>query len=134
MSSRPAATAATPGTDYMAGVTATAAGQVPVATGAGGAYSAQTLSYNNVGALPGVTPLTFGGHGDAKQVANGCTTTTTSTTIVCPAAPFVPGDVGKQIWIQGAGAAGVSFGSTIATYVSNTTVTVGATDCTTRVA
>jgi hypothetical protein len=121
------ATAATPGTDYMAGVTATAAGQVPVATGPGGAYSAQTLTYNNVGASPGVTPLSFGGYGDAKQIANGCTTTTTSTTIVCPVAPFVPGDVGKQLWVTGAGAAGVAFGSTISTVVSNTTVTVSAT-------
>jgi hypothetical protein len=96
----------------------------------GGTYSAQTLSYNNVGASPGVTPLSFGGHGDAKLIANGCTTTTSGTTIVCPSAPFVSGDVGKELWVTGAGASRVAFGSTISTVVSNTTVTVSATPST----
>jgi hypothetical protein len=101
-------------------------------TGSAGSATAATpgTDYVTPSGVPTVTPAKFGAYGDAKQIANGCTTTTTSTTIVCPAAPFVPGDVGKQLWIQGAGAAGVSFGSTIATYVSNTTVTVGATPST----
>jgi hypothetical protein len=76
-----------------------------------------------------VTPQDFGGLADAVSVANGCTTNGT-TTVVCPAAPFVSGDVGKEIHIWGAGAAGVSFGATISTFVSNTTVTVSATPAT----
>ena len=120
------ATAATPGTDYMAGVTATAAGQVPVATGAGGTYSAQTLTYNNVGASPGVTPLTFGGYGDAYSPPNGCSTTPSSTTVICPDGPFVSADVGKQMWVSKVGAAGAAFNATITAVSSNTTVTVSA--------
>jgi tetratricopeptide (TPR) repeat protein len=82
------------------------------------------------GAAPGVTPASFNGYSDAKQIANGCTATTTGTTIVCPSAPFVSGDVGKELWVTGAGASGVAFGSTISTVVSNTTVTVAATPST----
>jgi hypothetical protein len=78
-----------------------------------------------------VTPQALGAHGDAKQIANGCTTTTTSTTVVCPSAPFVTGDVGKELWVTGAGASGVAFGATISTVVSNTTVTVASTPSTT---
>jgi hypothetical protein len=120
------ATAATPGTDYMTGVPATAAGQVPVATGPGGVYSAQTLTYNNVGASPGVTPLTFGGYGDAYQPPNGCNTTASSTTVVCVDGPFVSTDVGKQIWVSGVGAAGAAFNATITAVTNASTVTVSA--------
>lgn len=73
-----------------------------------------------------LTPKDFGAVGDGVSIANGCTTNGT-TTIVCAAGPFVSGDVGKEIWVTGAGAAGVAFGSTIATFVSSTTVTAAAT-------
>jgi hypothetical protein len=119
-----AATAATPGTDYMAGVPAPGSGYVPVSTGAGGAYSAQALTYTTVGASPGVTPATFGGFGDAYSPPNGCSTTPSSTTVVCPDGPFVSTDVGKQMWISKAGAAGAAFHATITAVSSNTTVTV----------
>jgi hypothetical protein len=74
----------------------------------------------------GVTPGQFGAYGDGLLIANGCTTNGT-TSIVCSAGPFVSGDVGKEIWVTGAGTAGVGFGSTIATVVSSTTVTAAAT-------
>ena len=120
------ATAATPGTDYMAGVHAPGSGYVPVSTGPGGTYSAQTLSYNNVGASPGVTPATFGGLGDAQAVINGCTTTASTTSVACPTGTFVSGDVGKSIWFTAAGASGVAFNATIATVISSTAITVSA--------
>ncbi len=121
------ATAATPGTDYMAGVTATAAGQVPVATGAGGTYSAQTLTYNNVGASPGVTPLTFGGYGDAVGIYGGCSITAASTTLNCGGTSFSSAtDVGKQMWVPGAGAAGISLHTTIASVTNANTVVLAA--------
>ncbi len=121
-----AATAATPGTDYMTGVPAPGSGYVPVSTGPGGAYTAQTLTYNNVGASPGITPAAFGGFGDAQSIVNGCTTTASSTSVTCPSGTFVSGDVGKQIWFTAAGAAGVAFNTTIVTVSSSTAITVAA--------
>jgi tetratricopeptide (TPR) repeat protein len=78
------------------------------------------------GAAPGVTPQHFGGYGDAFQPPNGCTTTASSTTVVCPDAPFVSTDVGKQIWVSKVGAGGAAFNATITAFISNTTVTVSA--------
>jgi hypothetical protein len=83
-------------------------------------------SYNSIGASPEVTPSSFGGRGDAFSPPNGCTTTASSTTVVCPDGPFVSTDVGKQMWVSGAGAAGAAFNATITAYTSNTTVTVSA--------
>jgi hypothetical protein len=92
----------------------------------GGTYSAQTLSYNNVGASPGVTPTTFGAHGDAIRIQAGCNATASSTTVTCNGTSFVSGDVGKQFWIPGAGAAGVAEHTTISSVTNSTTVVVAA--------
>ena len=78
------------------------------------------------GAAPGVTPLAFGGYGDAYAPPDGCITAASSTTITCPDGPFVSGDVGKQIWVHGAGAAGVAFHATISSVTSNTAVVASA--------
>ena len=101
-------------------------------TGSAGSATAATpgTDYVTPSGVPMVTPAKFGAYGDAQQIANGCTTTTTSTTIVCPSAPFVSGDVGKELWVTGAGASGAAFGSTISTVVSNTTVIVASTPST----
>ena len=61
-------------------------------------------SYNSIAASPAVTPSSFGAYGDAFSPPNGCTTTASSTTVVCPDSPFVSTDVGKQMWVSGVGA------------------------------
>jgi hypothetical protein len=69
---------------------------------------------------------TFGAKGDAYKPPNGCSTTASSTTVTCPDGPFVSTDVGKQVWVSGAGAGGAAFNATITVFTGNTTVTVSA--------
>lgn len=76
--------------------------------------------------MPAVIAQYFGAFGDAYKPPNGCSTTASSTTVTCPDGPFVTTDVGKQVWISGAGASGHAFNATITAYTSNTTVTVSA--------
>jgi uncharacterized caspase-like protein/Tfp pilus assembly protein PilF len=76
------------------------------------------------GAAPGVTPASFGGYGDAYNPPDGCNTVASSTTVECNDSPFVPTDVGKQIWITGMGANGTAFNATITAYIDSTHVTV----------
>lgn len=66
------------------------------------------------GGSPFVTPQGFGGYGDAYSPPDGCITTASNTTINCNG-PFTSTlvDGGKDIWVHGAGAAGVAFHSTI---------------------
>lgn len=75
---------------------------------------------------PAVTPETFGGWGDANLIVNGCNTTASSTTVVCPGASFTSADagIGKEIWIGGAGIAGGALGSIITTVVNSTTIMI----------
>ena len=75
----------------------------------------------------GLTPKNFGGKGRWIFRLPTAARPTGSTTIVCPVrGHFVSTDVGKEIWVSGAGTAGVAFGGTIATYASNTTITASA--------
>lgn len=67
-------------------------------------------TFNN---MPSVSAAYFGAYGDAYSMPDGCTTTASSTTVTCRDAPFVSTDVGKHIWIHGAGAAGAAFNGTI---------------------
>jgi hypothetical protein len=73
----------------------------------------------------------LGAYGDAYAPQDGCQANNTSTTIYCPDAPFVSTDVGKQIWVHGAGAAGVAFNATINTVTDSQHVVVSATPSTT---
>lgn len=76
------------------------------------------------GFAPGVTPLSFGGFGDAVQIINGCNTTASSTSVTCPNGSFLTADTGKAIWFSGAGTSGVAKGTTIAGVVSGTSIIV----------
>ena len=71
-----------------------------------------------------LTPKQYGGYGDAFQIPNGCTTTASSASVTCLGAAFVSGDIGKELWVSGAGAAGVAYGAAITAVSSSTTVTL----------
>ena len=76
--------------------------------------------------LPSVPAQFFGAYGDAYGPPDGCTTTASSTTVVCPDSTFVPTDVGKQFWEHGAGAGGVAFNATITSFIDAAHVVVSA--------
>jgi hypothetical protein len=65
----------------------------------------------------------FGATGDAKKVADG-SATASSATFTSATASFTSADIGKLIWIQGAGAAGVDLRTTIAGFTNSTTITL----------
>ena len=81
---------------------------------------------NVFNAMPGVVPQYFGAYGDAWGPTNGCITTASSTTLNCPDGPFRSGDVGKDVWVKGAGASGVAFHSTIVSVTDSTHVVMSA--------
>jgi hypothetical protein len=60
---------------------------------------------------------------DGRHVTDGAITTAT-TALTSAAAAFTAGDVGKSLMVIGAGAAGVALITTIAAFVSSTTVTL----------
>lgn len=68
----------------------------------------------------------FGAYGDAYAPQDGCITVATNTTVNCPDAPFLSTDVGKQLWVQGAGAAGVAYHATINTFTDASHVVMSA--------
>lgn len=120
------AIAATPGTDYLAPGLLPSNTTATTPTTGDSSTKVATTAFVQSNAAPGVTPATFGAVGDAQLIPNGCNTTASSTTVVCPGASFVSGDagVGKEIWIGGAGIAGGALGSVIATVVNGTTITI----------
>jgi hypothetical protein len=65
----------------------------------------------------------FGAKGNAKSVG-GCSITAGSATLSCTTAPFATTDVGKTIYVQGAGASGASLSSTISSYNSANSVSL----------
>lgn len=65
---------------------------------------------------------TYGGKGDGLYLFDGVISGGSLSQLVSASADFVPGDVGKLILIMGAGAGGASLSTTIAAYVSATTV------------
>lgn len=80
-----------------------------------------------------VTPQQFGGYGDALGPQDGMGTTASSNVVTCPDGCFVSGDVGKQVWVKGAGPSGAAFNATIVTVTdfqhvvvsANATATIG---------
>lgn len=80
-------------------------------------------TFNN---MPSVSAAYFGAYGDALVPADGCSITASSDVLTCPDAPFVSTDVGKQVWVHGAGAAGVAFNATISSVTSGTVVVLSA--------
>lgn len=74
----------------------------------------------------------YNAKGNGKTVTDGAITAATNTLVCATSAPFASTDVGKLIMIKGAAANGVtSHSTTIATFVSSTTVTLTANAVTT---
>jgi hypothetical protein len=65
----------------------------------------------------------FGAVGDLTTIS-GCAISATSSSLACSGASFVAGDVGKTMYVAGAGTAGATLISSIATRVNSTTVTL----------
>lgn len=78
---------------------------------------------------PGTGPIDvracFGAKADVSASPRSCTLSVGSTTLVCTAVTFLPTDVGKDMYIAGAGAAGVSLVTKITGFTSASTVTIG---------
>lgn len=104
----------------LPGGTATV-GQVPIATGS----TSNTTWGNNTGFLNVKTA--YGAKGDAKNVNDGAITAS-SKTLTSASASFTAADVGKTVIVAGAGASGTftTLTTTIAAFVSSTSVTLTA--------
>ena len=66
----------------------------------------------------------YGAKGNVQTTNGGCSMTAGSPALTCTSAPFVSADVGKTIYVQGAGTSGASLSSTISSYNSATKVTL----------
>jgi hypothetical protein len=97
---------------------------IPITVPTGNNSTSVATTANTFNNMPAVSAAYFGAYGDAYGPPDGCSTTASSTTVTCPDAPFVSTDVGKQVWVHGAGAAGVAFHATINSVTSNTAVVV----------
>lgn len=65
--------------------------------------------------------------GICKASVSDAVTTSASTTLTSATAGFAAGDVGRNIIVRGAGAAGADLVTTIAAFTNSTTITLGAT-------
>lgn len=99
---------------------------------AGPTYSLSNLSVTGLSAVnaqfdgsPWYDVKAFGAVGNCKVGSDG-QTTASSTTLVSPSAPFTTADIGKVVQVQYAGASSAPLLTTIAGYVSATTVTMAA--------
>lgn len=72
---------------------------------------------------PGSVSTTLEGSVDGRSTLDGVATAS-STAFTSATMKFTPADVGKTIYIGGAGTAGVTFATTISAYVSATAVTL----------
>lgn len=72
-----------------------------------------------------------GAHGDLKIHTSGCAITASTKALICKKSDFTSADVGKTIYISGAGASGATLATTISAYTSPTSVTLGASASTT---
>jgi hypothetical protein len=71
-----------------------------------------------------ISVAAYGAKGDVLEVHDGVTTSG-STTVTSASGYFTQGDVGKLIYIQGAGTAGALLATTIAGVTSSTSITIG---------
>jgi Pectate lyase superfamily protein len=67
----------------------------------------------------------YGATGNLQQ-RSGCSISSGSTSLTCSGSSFTAGDVGKPIYVQGAGPSGGSLSDTIAGYTSSAQVTLSA--------
>src|SRR5260370_10162389 len=72
-----------------------------------------------------------GAPGDLKIHTSGCAITASTKALICKKSDFTSADVGKTIYISGAGASGATLATTISAYTSPTSVTLGASASTT---
>jgi len=73
----------------------------------------------------------FGAVGDTKVITGATSISSGSAALTLAGAGFTSGDVGKKIYVPGAGAAGVTLSTTILSYTSATQVTLNANASTT---
>ncbi|MGH9577301.1 MAG: hypothetical protein ACRD3R_07670, partial [Terriglobales bacterium] len=88
-----------------------------------------TVSFLN-GTVREFRPEWWGATGDGKALNDGAISASSST-FTSASAAFTSADVGKPISVEGAGASGVALNTTIATFVSATSVTLSAAASTT---
>lgn len=72
----------------------------------------------------------YSARGDAKFISDAAITSGTPT-LTSATASFTAGDVGKKVYVEGAGTAGAMLATTISAYVNSTTVTLAANASTT---
>src|SRR5260370_23757873 len=65
-----------------------------------------------------------GAHGDLKIHTSGCAITASTRALICKKSDFTSADVGKTIYISGAGASGATLATTISAYTRPTSVTL----------
>lgn len=75
--------------------------------------------------------MDYGAKGNGKSVVDAAITLGSATLTCATSAPFVVGDVGKNLILLNAGVSGESISTTIATYISATQVTLSVTASTT---
>lgn len=102
-------------------------GKVLTATGSTAA-TWQAATGGSVGTV--VTPESQGAAGDGVLLVDGAITSG-SASFASASAVFTSGDVGKRLWVNGAGAAGDSLHTSISAFVDSTHVTLAATAGTT---
>ncbi len=88
-----------------------------------------TVSFLN-GRVREFHPEWWGAAGDGKVLNDG-SISASSSTLTSASAAFTSSDVGKPISVEGAGASGIALNTTIATFVSTTSVTLSAAASTT---
>lgn len=74
--------------------------------------------------LTALDPVTFGTDMSSKLGASDVSITSGAAALTSPSNPWAATDVGKEIFVQGAGAAGATLRATIATYVSAGSITL----------
>src|SRR5712692_8559530 len=88
------------------------------------AWVAQVTSAQPAAPIGQIVDVTqFGAAGDAKQVTDGVAATN-STMLTSATASFTAADVGKTIYVRGAGSTGADFQTTIAAVTHSTTITM----------
>lgn len=87
---------------------------------AGTVCQAQTCDPN----LPVNVKSCFGAKGNVRMAIGRCSITAGSSALTCTSAPFASIDVGKTIYVQGAGTSGASLSSTISSYDSASSVSL----------
>ena len=112
--------------DYPSVTSLSAADLIYLATASGsrnGRFDYLLENVNEFNGLIVVTDPSYGAVGDVLSATDGAITTGTAN-LTSASAAFTTADPGKRISVAGAGVAGASLDTTIATFVSSTEVTL----------